>query len=304
MDKENLTVAQEGFVDILDALYENPIVGVAVTYGAAIIPLILMTPMLQRLDAGEDMNFKQREFKDDLRQLRAVFKPYVTNTMGFIGLNIDKKIAKAINDFRSNKTPIYMNEVMWEKVKEFHKKYEGTFNEIKYLISDYKENIGPKSKNKFEFEKNEENFEAANEWLEKYLCVLDDMNDMIRHIMKDVNGVRMTPVTKVVSGPDAGQMYFVPEDTKTGRRISPDIKLSEKEFFEICNEDLCANFKKTTKVRKVLGRLKNRKGAANRSMRENFSSAIQDLCKGYMYYICYIYIVCAEAYHKKEKKED
>lgn len=304
MDKEKLEIAQEGVMDdIAEAFAEEPVIaGFAIAYGASVIPLILMAPMLSRLEYGEDAVYKQKNFKEDLRGLRTVFKGYIGAGIGYAWFNVDKKIAKAIKLFRDNKTPIYMNEVMWDKVKEFHKKHEDTFEEIKALIAEYKEKIGPKSKAKFEFNKNEEAFEDANLWLEKYLCILDDMNEMVRHVMKDVNGTKMTPVTKVVSGPDAGQMYYVPEETKTGRRISPDIKLSEKEFFDICNEDLCVNFKKTTKVNKVLGRLKNRKGAANKSMKENFQSAIRDLCRAYTHYVCYIYIMCSEAYHKKEKK--
>lgn len=305
MDKDNLEVAQEGIVDIIDdiedVMDELPIAAVALAYGAAIIPLILLSPMLNRLEVGDENAFRIKDYKEDLRGLRTVFKGYIGAGIGYSWFNVDKKISKALKLFRDNKSPIYMNELMWDKVKEFHAKHEATFNEIKYLIAEYKEKIGPKSKAKFEFGKNDDNFEAANDWLEKYVCIVDDMNDLVRHVMKDVNGTKMTPVTNVMSGPSAGQMYFVPEEAKTGRRISPDIKLSEKEFFDICNEDLCLNFKKTTKVRKVLGRIKTRKGPANQSMKENFESAIRDLCVAYTHYVCYIYIMCSEAYHRKEK---
>lgn len=302
MNDQKLTNAQEGF--LADFINEHEIASMVIIEGAMILPMLLLSPMLSRMGTGEPALFKEKDYETSLAGLRSIFGKYVGSQVGFVGHNVEKKIRKAFTAFKSNKNPIYVNAVMWDKVKDFNKKYEWVFDNIKALLTDYKENIGPKSDAKFEFEKNEEAFDLANEWLEKYVAVLDDMNDMVRWVLKDVNSPEFTPVARVHGGPDNGTMYFVPEDTKTGRRISPDIKVSEKEFFEVCDADICVNFKKTFKANKVLGHIKKRKGPANKSMKENFESAIKDLCKGYMYYVCYIFMMCSEAYHKKENQKN
>lgn len=301
-EKHELTSAQEGFLG--DFIVEHNLAAVCIVHGAMILPMILLSPMVTRLELGEPAIFKEKDYEKSLAGLRSIFGKYMGSSMGFVGHNVEKKIKKAFDAFKSNKSPIYVNEVMWDKVKDFSKKYECVFNDIKALLTDYKENIGPKSPAKFEFNKNEEAFTAANEWLEKYLAIIDDKNDMIRWVLKDVNGANIVPVAKVQGGPDDGTTYFVPEDTKGGRRISPVVKVSEKEFFDVCDADICIDFKKTFKANKVIGRIKRRNDPANKSMKENFESAIAELCKAYMYYVCYIFIMCSEAFHKEADKKE
>lgn len=277
MNNQKLTNAQEGF--LADFIDKDEIASMAIIEGATILPMLLLSPMLSRIGKGEPALFREKDYENSLVGLRSIFGKYVGSHAGFVGHNVEKKIRKAFTVFKSNKNPIYVNAVMWDTVKDFNKRYEWVFDNIKALLTDYKENIGPKSDAKFEFEKNEEAFDLANEWLEKYLAILDDMNDMVRWVLKDVNSPEFTPV-------------------------SPDIKVSEKEFFEVCDADICVNFKKTFKANKVLGHIKKRKEPANKSMKENFESAIKYLCKGYMYYVCYIFMMCSEAYRKEENQKN
>ena len=132
MNDQKLTNAQEGF--LADFIDEHEIASMVIIEGAMILPMLLLSPMLSRMGTGGPAMFKEKDYENSLAGLRSIFGKYVGSQAGFVGHNVEKKIRKAFTAFKSNKNPIYVNAVMWDKVKDFNKKYEWVFDNIKLKV--------------------------------------------------------------------------------------------------------------------------------------------------------------------------